>query len=415
VSGTARRMPPLNEQMDLIRRGTHEIISEDELARKIERSIRENRPLRVKEGFDPTAPDIHLGHTVSLRKMRHFQDLGHEVVFLIGDFTGMIGDPTGKKETRKRLTREEVLANARTYEQQIFKILDPARTVIDFNSRWLAGMNLEGVAELAAASTVARMLERDDFSQRFSENRPISILEFLYPLMQGYDSVALKADVELGGTDQKFNLLVGRDIQRAYEQEPQVVITLPLLVGLDGREKMSKSLGNYVGITDAPPQMFGKIMSIPDSLMMEYFEILTDVSREDMARMKRSLEDGSEHPREMKAHLARLITTQYSGAAAAEDASREFDRVFRDRQLPEEIETMALRVQSESLWVCKLIVQAGLAASHAEARRLVEQGGVSIDGERVSDSSMEVAVPAGRRFVLKVGKRRFKQIECIGA
>jgi len=406
-------MPPKNEQMDLIRRGVEEIISEDELEQKIERSIREKQPLIVKEGFDPTAPDIHIGHTVSLRKMRHFQDLGHTVVFLMGDFTGMIGDPTGKSETRKRLTREEVEQNARTYEDQIFKILDRDRTVIDFNSRWLSPMSLESVVHLAATSTVARMLERDDFAGRFKENRPISILEFLYPLMQGYDSVALKADIELGGTDQKFNLLVGRDIQRAYGQEPQVVITLPLLVGLDGTEKMSKSLGNYVGITDPPAEMFGKIMSIADTLMADYFEILTSVPESDLARMRRELADGTGNPRDMKAFLARTITAEYHGDKAAEEASDAFDRVFRDRGIPEDIEEVSLKAEGAGIWIVRLVVEAGMAGSNGEARRLVEQGAVTIDGERVADSQEEVQAAPGTSLVLKVGKRRFKRVQLV--
>jgi tyrosyl-tRNA synthetase len=406
-------MPPLNEQMDLIRRGTEEIISEEELEQKVARSIKEKKPLVVKEGFDPTAPDIHIGHTVSLRKMRHFQDLGHDVVFLMGDFTGMIGDPTGKSETRKRLTREEVEQNAKTYEEQIFKILDPDHTIIDFNSRWLSPMTLESVTGLAATSTVARMLERDDFAGRFKENKPISILEFLYPLMQGYDSVALKADVELGGTDQKFNLLVGRDIQRAYGQEPQVVITLPLLVGLDGKEKMSKSLGNYVGITDPPAEMFGKLMSISDELMPNYFEILTDIPKKELDQITRDLETGTGNPRDTKAKLARIITAQYYGDDAAEEASDEFDRVFRNRELPEDMEKVSVRADGDSVWVVRLVVESGLAKSNGEARRLVEQGGVSIDGERVADSKAEIPAVPGKSFVLKVGKRRFREVQFI--
>lgn len=410
VTSRPGHMPPVNEQMDLIRRGVEEIISEEELEWKIERSLREHRPLKIKEGFDPTAPDIHVGHTVSLRKMRQFQDLGHEVVFLIGDFTGMIGDPSGRTETRRRLSREEVERNAKTYEEQIFKILNRERTLIDFNSRWLGSMTLGSVAELAASATVARMLERDDFSTRFSENRPISILEFLYPLMQGYDSVALEADVELGGTDQKFNLLVGRDIQRAYGQVPQVVITLPLLVGLDGKEKMSKSLGNYVGITDPPSEMFGKLMSVPDSVMMDYFEILTDVPGDELARMREELEQGTGNPREMKALLARTITAQYYGEGRARSASDEFDRVFRDRQLPGEIEKVTLRREGRTVWVVRLLVQAGMAESNGEARRLIEQGGVTIDGVRVEDAGLEIAHAAGKSLILKVGKRRYREI-----
>jgi len=307
----------VEEQLEVIRRGTVEIIPEEELIKKLERSIRENRPLRIKEGFDPTAPDIHLGHVVTIRKLKQFQDLGHQVIFLIGDFTGMIGDPSGRNEMRKPLTKEEVLKNAETYKAQIFKILDPEKTIIEFNSRWCTPMKFEDVLVLASKYTVARILERDDFYKRYKEGKPISVLEFLYPLIQGYDSVALRADVEVGGTDQKFNLLVGREIQREYGQEPQVILTMPLLVGTDGVEKMSKSLGNYIGITEPPEEMYGKVMSIPDDLIYPYFELATDVPNEELARIKRDLEDPEVNPRDLKRRLAREIVTLYHGREMA--------------------------------------------------------------------------------------------------
>lgn len=396
------------EQLALIRRGAVEIIQEEELARKLERSLATGKPLRVKAGFDPTAPDLHLGHTVLIQKLKHFQDLGHQVIFLIGDFTGMIGDPSGKSETRKPLTEEEVKANAATYERQIFKILDPARTIIDFNSRWLKPMSAQDLIRLAAKYTVARMLEREDFHQRFVNHQPISIHEFLYPLIQGYDSVALQADVELGGTDQKFNLLVGRELQREYGQEPQVIITMPLLEGLDGVHKMSKSLGNYVGITEPPDEMFGKLMSISDELMLRYYELLSDLNLADLERLKQDLASGQLHPRKAKENLAKEIVARYHGREAAEQAAHRFALIFREGALPEDVEEQRLPVRTATLWLPRLLQQAGLAPSTSEARRLIQQGGVQVDGERVSDVDLEL--PVGKTYLLRVGRRRFKRV-----
>lgn len=401
-------MKPVDEQLALIKKGVQEIIREEELKERLTRSLKTGKPLRVKAGFDPTAPDLHLGHTVLIHKLKHFQDLGHQVIFLIGDFTGLIGDPSGKSETRPPLTEEEVKANAATYERQIFKVLDPGRTIIDFNSRWMKQMSAQDLIRLAARHTVARMLERDDFHKRYASQIPIAIHEFLYPLIQAYDSVALKADVELGGTDQKFNLLVGRDIQREYGQEPQIVITLPLLEGLDGVQKMSKSLGNYVGIDEPPPIMFGKLMSLPDSLMLRYYELLSDISPDDLAKLARDLESGAKHPRDAKEELAREITARYHGAAAAEQAAREFVKVFREGGLPEVIEEVVLAAATANVWLPKVMVEAGLAGSTSEGRRLISQGGVQVDGEKITDINAEIQ--AGRTFLLQVGKRRFKRV-----
>jgi tyrosyl-tRNA synthetase len=402
---------PLDEQLALIKKGCQEIIREEELKEKLEKSLASGKPLRVKAGFDPTAPDLHIGHKVLIQKLKHFQDLGHQVVFLIGDFTGLIGDPSGKSETRPPLTEEEVKANAATYERQIFKVLDPERTVIDFNSRWMKPMQAQDLIRLAARHTVARMLERDDFHKRMVSQTPIAIHEFLYPLIQAYDSVALEADVELGGTDQKFNLLVGRDIQREYGQKPQIVITLPLLEGLDGVQKMSKSLGNYVGIDEPPREMFGKMMSVPDSLMLRYYELLSDIGPEDLAKLTRDLESGAKHPRDAKEELAREITARYHGDAAAADAAREFAHIFREGGLPEEIEEAVLTAATDRVWLPKVLMEAGLTASTSEARRLISQGGVQVDGEKITDVNAEV--PAGQAFLLQVGKRRFKRVNLI--
>ncbi|RKY66556.1 MAG: tyrosine--tRNA ligase, partial [Candidatus Latescibacterota bacterium] len=369
-------MTSVQEQMEVILRGTAEVISEEELEGKIERSLRTGKPLTVKQGFDPTAPDIHIGHTVSLRKLRQFQDLGHKVVFLIGDFTGMIGDPSGRSEMRKRLSRQEVLQNARTYQEQVFKILDPERTVVAFNSEWCEPMKFEDVLVLASRYTVARMLERDDFSQRYKQGKPITIMEFLYPLIQAYDSVALKADVEVGGTDQKFNLLVGRDVQREYGQEPQVALMMPLLVGTDGKEKMSKSLGNYIGINEPPEEIYGKTMSIPDFLIYPYFELATDVDSSELAEIKRSLEDPEVNPMDLKRKLARRLVAMYHGEEAARRAEEAFDKVFRRREVPDEVPEYVLN--QDRIWIVRLLTSSGLASSNSEARRLIAQGGVYI-------------------------------------
>lgn len=401
-------MKAVDEQFALIKKGCQEMIREEELKGRLEKAIATGKPLRVKAGFDPTAPDLHLGHTVLIQKLKHFQDLGHQVIFLIGDFTGLIGDPSGKSETRPPLTEEEVMANAATYERQIFKVLDREKTVIDFNSRWMKPMEAQDLIRLAARHTVARMLERDDFNKRYVAQTPIAIHEFLYPLIQAYDSVALEADVELGGTDQKFNLLLGRDIQREYGQEPQIVITLPLLEGLDGVQKMSKSLGNYVGIDESPQEMFGKMMSVPDTLMLRYYELLSDISPADLDKLSRDLESGAKHPRDAKEELAREITARYHGAEAAEAAVREFAHIFRGGGLPEEIEEAVLTAATDQVWLPKVLVMAGLAASTSEGRRLISQGGVQVDGEKLTNVNAEL--PAGQTFLLQVGKRRFKRV-----
>ena len=421
-------MKPVSEQMAIIRQGCHDIIREEELEARLEKARATGTPLRVKAGFDPTAPDLHLGHTVLIQKLKNFQDLGHQVIFLIGDFTGLIGDPSGKSETRPPLTEEQVKANAATYERQIFKILDPDKTLIDFNSRWMKPMQAQDLIRLAARHTVARMLEREDFHKRYTSQTPISIHEFLYPLIQGYDSVALEADVELGGTDQTFNLLVGRDLQREFGQQPQVVITLPLLEGLDGVQKMSKSLGNYVGIDEPAKEMFGKLMSISDDLMMRYYALLTDITPDALARMKDDLASGAKHPRQVKEDLAKEIVARYHNRAAADYEAAEFIRVLRERELPEEIEEVTLRpfeirkvlgipepkrVEFTRYWLPQVLVQASLASSTSEARRLVTQGGVQVDGERVTDANLELA--AGNTYLLQVGKRRFKRVTLAGS
>jgi tyrosyl-tRNA synthetase len=398
----------VDEQLALIKQGCQEIIREEDLKARLQEAIATGKPLRIKAGFDPTAPDLHLGHTVLIQKLKHFQDLGHQVIFLIGDFTGLIGDPSGKSETRPPLTEAEVKANAATYERQIFKILDRDKTLIDFNSRWMKQMSAQDLIKLAARHTVARMLEREDFHKRYHSQTPISIHEFLYPLIQGYDSVALKADVELGGTDQTFNLLVGRDLQREYGQQPQVVITLPLLEGLDGVQKMSKSLGNYVGIDEAPGVMFGKIMSISDPLMLRYFELLTDIAPGDLARLQEDLAQGGRHPRQVKEELALELVARYHGKEAALEAARQFARIFRDKGLPEEIEEVELLAAGSKLWLPKAMVDAGLAGGTSQARRLITQGGVQVDGEKVTDVNLELT--AGKSYLLKVGKRRFKRV-----
>ena len=400
----------IKNDFELLSRGTEEIIPVEDFKKKLEKSERENVPLNIKAGFDPTAPDIHLGHTVLLRKMKHFQDMGHRVIFLIGDFTGMIGDPSGKSETRKRLTREEVLANAETYKKQVFKILDPNKTIVDFNSRWCTPMNFGDVLELTSHYNVARMLERDDFSNRYKSGKPISILEFMYPLVQGYDSVALKADVELGGTDQKFNLLVGRDLQREYGQEPQVIMTMPLLVGLDGVQKMSKSLGNYIGINESPREIFGKGMSISDDIMFWYYELVTDVPMDEIKKMNDGVKDGSMHPRDVKVRLAKEICSQFHGTEAADRAEAEFNKIFVNKDLPDEIADYnipAEELKDDKIWIVKLMVLAGMASSNGEARRLITGGGVTFDNEKISDPDLELEKREG---ILKVGKRKFARI-----
>ncbi len=391
------------QSMADLERGAEEILLVEDLATR----LASGRPLRVKAGFDPTAPDLHLGHVVLLNKMRQFQEHGHEVIFLIGDFTGMIGDPSGKSATRPPLTREEVAANAATYEQQVYKILDPDKTRLEFNSRWMGKMDAVGLIELAAKHTVARMLERDDFQKRYKGGKPISIHEFLYPLVQGYDSVALQADVELGGTDQKFNLLVGRQLQQTYGQPPQVVMTMPLLEGLDGVNKMSKSLGNYVGIAEPPLEMFGKLMSISDELMWRYFELLSARTLADLQDLKRRVTAG-ENPRDIKYLLAGEIVTRFHGARAAERAHADFVARHRDQSTPEDLPRLEVAGSGGQLGIAHLLKSAGLVASTSEAFRLIQQGGVKIDGERVEDRTLSIR--AGEEHVYQVGKRRFARV-----
>jgi tyrosyl-tRNA synthetase len=399
----------IEEQIEYLKRGVVDLIREDDLRRKLERSVETGHPLRVKLGADPTAPDLHLGHTVVLRKLRQFQELGHTVIFLIGDFTGMIGDPTGRSATRPPLSREEIEANAETYKQQVFKILDPERTVIEFNSRWLGALRSEEWIRLTAKVTVAQILEREDFQKRLREGSPISLHELLYPVAQAYDSVVLGADVELGGTDQKFNLLVGRDLQREFGQEPQVVMTVPLLVGTDGVQKMSKSYGNYIGITEPPEQIYGKIMSISDEVMWTYYELLTDVPPEELTRWRAEAEVGRLNPRDVKAQLARRLVAEFHSEAAARRAEEEFTRVFRERGLPSEIPIFPLSASvGERVELARVLVQSGLAPSMREARRLIEQGGVQVDGERVRDPRAHIVVTP--EFLLQVGKRRFLRV-----
>jgi tyrosyl-tRNA synthetase len=398
-------MPSVEESLELIRRGADEILVEKELIKKLERG----KPLRVKAGFDPTAPDLHLGHTVLINKLRQFQDLGHEVMFLIGDFTGMIGDPTGKSATRPPLTRDQVLENARSYEEQIYKILDPEKTMVLFNSSWMGEMSAADLIQLAARHTVARMLERDDFSKRYKGGQPIAIHEFLYPLVQGYDSVAMKADVELGGTDQKFNLLVGRQLQEAYGQEPQVVLTMPILEGLDGVQKMSKSLNNYIGITDAPEEMFGKIMSISDDLMWRYFELLSFSPMSEIEGYRRQIEDGA-NPRDIKFLLGEEIVARFHDRAAAEKAKQAFIDRFRKGAMPEDMPEVELRASTEQgMPIGNVLKEAGLVSSTSEAFRMLKQGAVRLDGERLEDRS-KVLKP-GSSVVAQVGKRRFARVK----
>ncbi len=396
---------PASEQLKILSRGVVEIIPEEELKEKLEKSIKENRPLRIKMGADPSAPDLHLGHSVPLRKLRQFQDLGHEVYFLIGDFTGMIGDPTGKSSTRKRLTREEVLQNAETYKRQIFKILDPSKTNVVFNSSWCEKMYFADVLDLTSRYTVARMLERDDFFKRYKENKPISLIEFMYPLIQGYDSVVLKADVEIGGTDQKFNLLVGRELQKEYGQTPQIVMTLPLLEGTDGVNKMSKSLGNYIGISEPPDQMFGKTMSIPDNLIVKYFELLTDVPLENIKEYEKKMKEG-ENPRDYKVLLAKTLVAQYYDNLTAERAFAEFERVFKEKGLPDEMEEFLV---PGSMKIIDILLEAKVLPSKSEVRRMLQQNAVYVNGERINDENYIIS--SGTETIIKVGKRKFLKVK----
>jgi len=398
----------IDEQISLLRKGTVDCIPEDELRRKLDRSAKAGKPLRVKAGFDPTAPDIHLGHTVLIRKMRHFQQLGHTVIFLIGDFTGMIGDPSGRSVTRPALTREQIDENAETYKQQIFKLLDRERTEIRFNNEWFSKFGADDFIRLAGKATVAQILEREDFKKRFQSQTPISIHELMYALAQGYDSVALEADVELGGTDQKFNLLMARQIQQAYGvKEPQLIMTTPLLEGLDGVQKMSKSLGNYIGITESPRDMFGKVMSISDDLMWRYYELLTDLSPAEITALKSAAESGERHPRDLKADLARRIVTDFHSQAEADEASGEFDRTFREHQAPSDVPS--IEKPAGAIKLVKLLASEGLAPSVSEAQRLIAQGGVRVNGERVNDVKLELGSTSGEALI-QVGSRKFLRV-----
>jgi tyrosyl-tRNA synthetase len=405
-------MKSVEEQFAYLKKGCVEIIQESELKAKLDRAIKENKPMRVKAGFDPTAPDIHIGHTVLIRKMKHFQDMGHDVIFLIGDFTGLIGDPSGQSATRPPMTREQIKKNAETYKNQIFKILDPEKTIIDFNSRWLGELTSFDIIKLTSKYTVARILERDDFSNRLKNGQPISLHELLYPIMQAYDSVALEADVELGGTDQKFNLLVGRDIQREFQQEPQIVMTMPLLEGLDGVEKMSKSLDNYVGITEPPSEIFGKIMSVSDPLMFRYYELLSDVSLSQIEDWRKEIREEVLNPKDLKSKLAKMIVADFWGEPEAENAAKEFDLVFKKKEIPTDLAVHVVSAEkiSASGEVDIIDVLEEILASRGEAKRMIRQGGIYIDGSRIEDIELKLNFSTKSDYVLKIGKRRFYKI-----
>ncbi|CCU79413.1 Tyrosyl-tRNA synthetase [Halanaerobium saccharolyticum subsp. saccharolyticum DSM 6643] len=404
----------INEQLKILKRGVSDLISEEELKKKLTEAKKEERPLRVKLGLDPSAPDIHLGHTVVLRKLKQFQDLGHEVYLIIGDFTGMIGDPTGKSETRNQLTKEEVLENARTYQEQFSKVLDPEKTNVVFNGDWLSEMDFADVLELSAHYTVARMLEREDFSTRYNAGKPIGIHEFFYPLMQGYDSVAIEADVELGGTDQRFNLLVGRKLQQEYGQKPQVVLMMPLLEGLDGVNKMSKSLDNYIGVYDKPADMFGKVMSIPDDMIIRYFELLTDISIERLDQMKEKLARDDFNPMQLKKELAHEIVEEYHSEEDAVKARQEFESVFSKGNLPEDIPVIEIAesdLEEGELWIVKLVAATGLVDSNSQARRMIKQGAVTIDDKKYEKINLDIKVED--EMIIQIGKRRFAKIKLV--
>ncbi|HMN49311.1 MAG TPA: tyrosine--tRNA ligase [Ignavibacteriaceae bacterium] len=398
------KFPSLNEQMDLIKRGVVEIIPEDELVKKIEKSIKTSKPLNIKLGCDPSRPDLHIGHSVVIRKLAQFQELGHQAILIIGDFTGMIGDPSGRNATRPALTLEQTRINGESYFKQASKILHKEKTKIVYNSEWLGKMTFEDVIKLASKYTVARMIERDDFTKRFKAGEPISVHEFLYPLAQAMDSVAIESDVELGGTDQKFNLLVGRDIQREYGLEPQIIITMPLLVGIDGVEKMSKSYDNYIGISDEPSQIYGRTLSIPDNLIYQYFELATNVTNDKLKEIKKLLSDGKTNPRDIKRELARTLVTMYHDEEAAINAEKEFDNIFINKGTPDDIEEFKIN-ETKEINILDLIILVNFAPSKGEARRLVTQGGVSIDGEKITDLQKNISIKKG--MILKVGKRKF--------
>ena len=393
------------KQFELISRGAVEILPDDEFRTRLKRSIDENKPLRVKQGFDPTAPDIHLGHTVGIRKLKQFQDLGHKIVLIIGDYTGLVGDPSGRSATRPQLSYDKIMTNAETYQKQFFKILDKSKTEIHYNGEWFKDMNFQEILGLAARFTVARILERDDFEKRFKANNPISIHELFYPIMQAYDSVAIKADVEIGATEQKFNLLTGRELQQDYGMEPQLILTMPVLVGVDGHNRMSKSLGNYIGIDEPPNEIFGKIMSIPDNLIYSYFELVTDVAAQELESIKVSLGDESVNPRDIKMKLGETIVEMYHSRNDAIGARDEFIRMFRHKQLPDEVPEFNCSGPGEKVWIVKILTDSGVVASNGEARRLIKGGGVSLDNEKVTDENLEFTPKDG--MLIKAGKRRF--------
>ncbi len=399
--------PSINEQMDVIKRGTVEVLPEDELVKKLERSIKENKPLIIKQGFDPTAPDIHLGHTVGIRKLRQFQELGHQVVVIIGDYTAMVGDPSDKKSTRPRLSHEQVMEHAQTYQDQFFKILDKEKTEVRFNGDWFKKMTFEEIMSMAATFTVARMLERDDFSKRYAAQLPISIHEFFYPLMQGYDSVEIRADVEMGATEQKFNLVIGRHIQKEYGVEPQVILTMPVLEGLDGKQRMSKSLGNYIGIDEPPNEMYGKTMSIPDESIYRYFELVTDVSAEELREIKARLADETTNPRDLKSYLGRTLVRMYHNEQAARDAEQAFRNLFVKKDIPDDMPEF--RLPGTSMRIDEVMLATGTSDSKGAARRLIQGGAVSLDGEKVGDPFFMVDLTS--EHVLKVGKRKFARLK----
>ncbi len=398
--------PSINEQMDVIRRGTVDLLPEDELVQKLEKSIKENKPLIIKQGFDPTAPDIHLGHTVGIRKLQQFQELGHQVVVIIGDYTAMVGDPSEKNSTRPRLTHEDVMKNAKTYQEQFFKILDKQKTQIRYNGEWFSKLTFNEIMGLASKFTVARMLERDDFSNRYSNQLPISIHEFFYPLMQGYDSVMIKADVELGATEQKFNLVIARQIQKEYDIKQQIVLTLPVLVGVDGTQRMSKSLGNYIGIDEPANETYGKVMSIPDELIFPYFELITDVSLSDLVDIKNDLNDPQTNPRDIKKYLARTIVRMYHSEKSSQNAESEFERIFVQKKLPDQMQ--AFNLDDHSYRLDDLLIETKTANSKSDARRLIQQGGVTVNGEKILDPFTIINI--NQEIRLKVGKRKFAKV-----
>lgn len=401
--------PPPEEQLKELKKGIVELVSEPDLLEKLKRSHKENKPLRIKAGFDPSRPDLHIGHTVLLNKMRQFQLFGHHVIFLIGDFTGLIGDPTGRNETRPALTVDEIQANAETYARQVNRVLDPKKTEVAYNSTWMNKFTPADFLKLLSQYTVARMIEREDFQKRFKQHQPISLHEFLYPLVQGYDSVALKSDVELGGSDQHFNLLVGRELQKAYGQPPQAVMTNPLLEGLDGVQKMSKSYDNYIAVEDPPREMFGKTMRVSDELMIRYYELLTDLKIDEVQKLRSDMQSGQRHPRDLKVNLAKILVERFHGAKAAADAQAEFDRIFVDKGLPDEMPRVELPAQ-DALWICHLLVKAELVKSTSEGRRLVEGQAVEINGEKIKDPQAKLNLATGDELTIRAGKKRFAKV-----